>query len=66
MFSFDFRAMNLSSFNRELLNDRLDEYNKSLQRALEQHRLLTNKLELLKTRYQRSVDQGDLLQVCNG
>ena len=42
--------MSLSQFNRELLTDMLYEYNKGLQKAMEQHLILTNKLDSHKTR----------------
>ena len=50
--------MSLSQFNRELLTDMLYEYNKGLQKAMEQHLILTNKLDSHKTRFRRANDQG--------
>lgn len=50
--------MSLSQFNRELLTDMLYEYNKGLQKAIEQHLVLTNKLLSHKTRFHRANEQG--------
>ena len=50
--------MSLTSFNRDLLNDRLEQYQGNLERALEQHRQLSTKLHSIKVRFNRAVGQG--------
>lgn len=50
--------MSLSTFNRDLVNDRITEYTLNLENTLTQHRILSNKLRDLKTRYSRAERRG--------